>query len=86
MRLPWLIALVLTGCAVPPPNYADTGPYHITNYVPSPLEPENCGSPYAFELCIALPPRRPSVHIEQLDNLPGSVPVDDMPTVIANKP
>jgi hypothetical protein len=62
------------------------GPYHITNYAPSPLEPDNCGTPYAFRLCIATLPLRRPVSVEQLDDIPGSVPVGDMPTVIANRP
>lgn len=86
MRLSWLIPLVLTGCVTPPPQHGDTGAYHITNYAPSPLEPDNCGSPYAFRLCIATLPPRPPVYVEQLDSVPGSVPVGDMTTVIVNKP
>jgi hypothetical protein len=82
IRLLWLSVLVLTGCAGAAAG--DTGSYHITNYAPSPLAPNNCGTPYKFKRCITSLPRRPRVYIEQLDVFPGSTPADDMPLIVGN--
>jgi len=87
MRLSWLIVVVLTNCAAPPPpRDGDTGPYHITNYAPSPLAPNNCGTPYKFRSCVRLFPRRPQVYVEHVDIGPDSIAVHDMPTLMGDRP
>jgi hypothetical protein len=77
MRLSWLIPLALSACT---PHQ-----YHAS-------DSQNCGTPDEYKPCVAIqkaraitwkPPPRVPVYAEQLNYIPGNIPLTDMPDTIA---
>jgi hypothetical protein len=81
----WLVLLPLAGCSVP--DLTVGGHHYSTTFIPGPLQPNNCGTPYESKDCggshiVAVTGFKPMVFnpMVVIEELPGSVAVDAMPT------
>lgn len=87
MRLIWLMPLALGACAQQP--YYAMATRHVQYRVADHMNPsgsDNCGTPDTFKLCavrelVWRPPPRIPVYAEQLDDIPGNIPLSDMSVI-----
>ena len=91
MRPLLLLPLLLAGCVQPPSYDSAWAVQQAIRSVPTRTAwsrragSNNCGTPYQFKLCriIVRPSHRPPIYAEQLEDILASIPISDMPAVIA---
>jgi hypothetical protein len=88
MRVLWLMPFIASACTPLPPTYSAMTP--IRQYQAA--DSKNCGTPDEYKACGSAnkshgitwkPPARIPVYAEQLTQLPGNIPLSDMPNTIA---